>query len=158
MPESMNTAAQYFMIGMESESRAIARGLRRRDPNLLDRLTEQFQHRLFRYLIYLVGNRELAQDLFQETWIRVLERGHQYDGKHEFSTWLMIIAPTVELRCANKKPLPLIPRSSVLVDDENVSALGGSRNGHRRGSRRFIDGNSERECHLCCLSMFAVEH
>lgn len=57
----MNTAAQYFMIGMESESRAIARGLRRRDPNLLDRLIEQFQHRLFRYLIYLVGNRELAQ-------------------------------------------------------------------------------------------------
>src|SRR5712672_3303096 len=88
----MNAAAYFLMIDMESEDRAIARGLRRRDPQLLDRLIEQYQHRLLRYLLYLAGNRELAEDLFQETWIRVLERGHQYDGKHEFSTWLYAVA------------------------------------------------------------------
>jgi RNA polymerase sigma-70 factor (ECF subfamily) len=59
---------------------------------LLDRLIEQYQHRLLRYLVYLAGNRELAEDLFQETWIRVLERGHQSDGKHEFITWLYAVA------------------------------------------------------------------
>ncbi|MGA2360352.1 MAG: sigma factor, partial [Terriglobales bacterium] len=64
----MNAAAYYFVMGMESEASAIARGLRRRDPDLLDRLIEQYQHRLLRYLVYLVGNRELAEDLFQETW------------------------------------------------------------------------------------------
>jgi RNA polymerase sigma-70 factor (ECF subfamily) len=73
----MNAAAHYFTNLMESETSAIARGLRRRDPDLLDHLIEQYQHRLLRYLIYLSGNRELAEDLFQETWIRVLERGHQ---------------------------------------------------------------------------------
>src|SRR5205823_14675765 len=31
-------------------------------------------------------------DFFQETWIRVLERGHQYDGKSKFETWLFAIA------------------------------------------------------------------
>jgi len=60
----MNAAAHYFVNGMESETRAIARGLRRRDPDLLDRLIEQYQHRLLRYLVYLSGNRELAEDLF----------------------------------------------------------------------------------------------
>jgi RNA polymerase sigma-70 factor (ECF subfamily) len=75
----MIAAACYFVNGMESETSAIARGLRRRDPDLLDRLIEQYQHRLLRYLIYLTSNRELAEDMFQETWIRVLERGHQYD-------------------------------------------------------------------------------
>ena len=75
----MNPAAYFLMIDMEYEARAIARGLRRRDPQLLDRLIEQYQHRLLRYLVYLAGNRELAEDLFQETWIRVLQRGHQYD-------------------------------------------------------------------------------
>jgi len=88
----MNAAAYYFTNGMESEASVIARDLRRRDPDLLDRLIEQFQHRLLRYLVYLTRNRELAEDLFQETWIRVLERGHQYDGKHEFSTWLYAVA------------------------------------------------------------------
>jgi RNA polymerase sigma-70 factor, ECF subfamily len=88
----MNALAHCFVNVMESETSAIARGLRRRDPDLLDRLIEQYQHRLLRYLVYLSGNRGLAEDLFQETWIRVLERGHQYDGKHEFSTWLYAVA------------------------------------------------------------------
>src|SRR6266404_9441616 len=79
IPGSMNAIAYWFVNAMESEASAIARGLRRRDPDLFDRLIEQYQHRLFRYLVYLSGNRELAEDLFQETWIRVLERGHQYD-------------------------------------------------------------------------------
>ena len=88
---------------MESETSAIARGLRRRDPDLLDRLIEQYQHRLLRYLVYLSGNRELAEDLFQETWIRVLERGHQYDGRHEFSTWLYAVARNLTIDYLRKK-------------------------------------------------------
>jgi RNA polymerase sigma-70 factor (ECF subfamily) len=88
---------------MDSEASAIVRGLRRRDPDLLDRLIEQYQHRLLRYLVYLSGNRELAEDLFQETWIRVLERGHQYDGKHEFSTWLYAVARNLTIDYLRKK-------------------------------------------------------
>ncbi len=99
----MNAAALYFVNGMESETSAIARGLRRRDPDLLDRLIEQYQHRLLRYLTYLTGHRELAEDLFQETWIRVLERGHQYDGKHEFSTWLFSVARHLTIDSMRKK-------------------------------------------------------
>lgn len=100
---SMNAIAHCFVNGMESESKAIARGLRRRDPDLLDRLIEQYQHRLLRYLTHLSGNRELAEDLFQETWIRVLERGHQYDGKHEFSTWLYAVARNLTIDYLRKK-------------------------------------------------------
>src|SRR5450755_5166343 len=93
----MNAATCYFDNAMAQESTEIARGLRRRDPDLLDHLIEQYQHRLLRYLIYLSGNRELAEDIFQETWIRVLERGHQYDGRHEFSTWLYAVARNLTL-------------------------------------------------------------
>jgi|ERR1051326_4914027 RNA polymerase sigma-70 factor (ECF subfamily) len=99
----MNAATYYFVNGMESETSAIARGLRRRDPDLLDRLIEQYQHRLLRYLLYLTGNRDLAEDLFQETWIRVLERGHQYDRKHEFSTWLYAVARNLTIDFLRKK-------------------------------------------------------
>lgn len=102
MPDTMN-AAYYFVNGMESEAHTIARGLRRRDPDLLDRLIEQYQHRLLRYLLYLTGQRELAEDLFQETWIRVLERGHSYDGKHEFSVWLYAVARNLTIDYLRKK-------------------------------------------------------
>src|SRR5574341_1803423 len=88
----MNLAIYCAATWMTDERAEIARGLRRRDPSVLDRLIEQYQHRLFRYLVYLAGNRALAEDLFQETWLRVLERGRQYDGKSPFETWLFAIA------------------------------------------------------------------
>lgn len=92
----MSTAACWFVNSisnaMEHEGQAIARGLRRRDPELLDRLIERYHYRLYRYLHCLIGNRETAEDLFQETWIRVLERGRQYDGKSKFEPWLFTIA------------------------------------------------------------------
>jgi RNA polymerase sigma-70 factor (ECF subfamily) len=82
----------FFSTLMSDEAKSIARGLQKRDPDLLDRLIEQYQYRLFRYLVYIAGSRERAEDFFQETWIRVLERGHQYDGKSKFEAWLFAIA------------------------------------------------------------------
>jgi RNA polymerase sigma-70 factor, ECF subfamily len=84
--------AVAFSTLMRSEAKRVARGLERRDPDLLDRLIEQYQYRLFRYLFYITGDKARAEDFFQETWIRVLERGHQYDGKSKFEAWLFAIA------------------------------------------------------------------
>src|SRR5271167_2240962 len=113
----MNAAALYFVNGMESETSAIARGLRRRDPDLLDRLIEQYQHRLLRYLVYLTGYRESAEDLFQETWIRVLERGHQFNDKYAFSTWLFSVARNLAIdHMRRKQPASL----DGLMDDDDA--------------------------------------
>jgi RNA polymerase sigma-70 factor (ECF subfamily) len=79
-------------LGRADEGIEIAAGLRRRDPDLLDRLIEQYQHRLFRYLVSLTADRTLAEDLFQETWVRVLERGDRYDGRARFVAWLLTVA------------------------------------------------------------------
>lgn len=84
--------ALTFSTLMQDEAKNIARGLHKRDPDLLDRLIEQYQYRLFRYLVYVAGDKARAEDFFQETWIRVLERGHQYDGKSKFEAWLFAIA------------------------------------------------------------------
>jgi len=84
--------ALFFSTLMSDDAKSVARGLQKRDPDLLDRLIEQYQYRLFRYLVYITGNKERAEDFFQETWIRVLERGHQYDGKSKFEAWLFAIA------------------------------------------------------------------
>jgi RNA polymerase sigma-70 factor, ECF subfamily len=90
-PNLFGQALSFSML-MRDEAKSIARGLQRRDPDLLDRLIEQYQYRLFRYLMYVTGDKARAEDFFQETWIRVLERGHQYDGKSKFEAWLFAIA------------------------------------------------------------------
>jgi len=99
----MFLAAARAMEWTLRENVEIARGLRRRDPELLDRLIERYQHRLLRYLVFLTGNRELAEDIFQETWIRVMERGTQYNGKAKFDTWLFAIARHLVIDWSRRK-------------------------------------------------------
>jgi RNA polymerase sigma-70 factor (ECF subfamily) len=88
----MENSLCLFVNSMQDEAREIARGLRRHDPDLLDELIARYQYRLPRYLWSLTGNREAAEDLFQDTWIRVLEKGHQYDPRWRFEAWLFSIA------------------------------------------------------------------
>ena len=75
-----------------SDTRQIAHGLRQGDVIFLQALVEQYQYRLVRYLIYLLGRRDEVDDLLQETWLRVLERGSSYDGRSRFEPWLFTVA------------------------------------------------------------------
>ncbi|MHB8502207.1 MAG: RNA polymerase sigma factor [Candidatus Acidiferrales bacterium] len=95
----------FFSTRMTEANKALAQGLKRRDPDLLDQLIEQYQYRLFRYLLYLTSSRERAEDFFQETWIRVLERGHQYDGKFKFEAWLFRIARNLVIDWQRQKKM-----------------------------------------------------
>ena len=88
---------------VSSENLAIAQGLKKQNPELLDTLIELYQHRLLRYLLFLTGKREVAEDLFQETWMRVLLRGAQYNGKARFDTWLFTIARNLVIDLSRKR-------------------------------------------------------
>jgi RNA polymerase sigma-70 factor (ECF subfamily) len=87
----------------ETETAKIARGLRERDMQLVADLVERCQHRLVRYLLYLTGRRDYAEDLAQETWVRVLQRGSQYNGRQRFDPWLFAIARNLTIDYLRKK-------------------------------------------------------
>jgi RNA polymerase sigma-70 factor, ECF subfamily len=116
---------------MTDDTASLAAGLRRRDPDVLDCLIEQYQHRLYRYLIFLTGDRVLADDLFQETWIRVLERGHQYNAKSRFESWLFAIARHLVIDVSRRKKIrsleelanPETDQPYEPPDDRSASAL-----------------------------------
>ncbi len=103
---------------LHAENLAIARGLKRNDPEILDRLIETYQHRLLRYLLFLTGRREVAEDLFQETWMRVLLRGAQYNGKARFDTWLFTIARNLVIDLSRKRQMASLDEMSEGGDDE----------------------------------------
>src|ERR1700679_2238776 len=77
---------------VNGDTREIARGLRERDVALLQMLVEEYQDRLVRYLVYVLGRRDEVDDLVQETWLRVMERGRSYDGRSRFEPWLFTVA------------------------------------------------------------------
>ncbi len=103
---------------IQRQNLAIAKGLKRNDPELLDQLIENYQHRLLRYLLFLTGKREVAEDLFQETWIRVLLRGAQYNGKARFDTWLFTIARNLVIDLSRKRQMASLDEMSEAGEDE----------------------------------------
>lgn len=90
---------------VHQENLAIARGLKLREAGLLDELIVRYQHRLLRYLLFLTSSRELAEDLFQEVWIRVMLRGGQFNGNSRFETWLFTIARNLVIDYRRKRTL-----------------------------------------------------
>lgn len=103
---------------IERENAEIARGLKRQDPELLDRLIETYQHRLMRYLMFLTSRREVAEDLFQEVWIRVLRRGSQYNGKARFDTWIFTIARNLVIDLSRKRTMASLDEMREAGEDE----------------------------------------
>jgi RNA polymerase sigma-70 factor (ECF subfamily) len=70
---------------------AIAR-MRRGDPDAIAAMISRYQHRLYRYLLRLVREPAAADDLFQQTWLRVMEKIGRYDARRNFESWLFSVA------------------------------------------------------------------
>jgi RNA polymerase sigma-70 factor (ECF subfamily) len=98
-------AASQAEEQVRQENLAVAEGLKRQDPGLVDLLIVRYQHRLMRYLLFLTASRETADDLFQEVWMRVLTRGGQFNGKARFETWLFTIARNLVIDLRRKRTM-----------------------------------------------------
>src|SRR5262245_24969109 len=99
----MDAVITWIENPMELERVKLAEGLRRGDLDVLDGLIETHQHRLIRYLVSITGNQATAEDVFQETWLHVLERGKQYRPQWNFGVWLFSIARHLVIDLARKK-------------------------------------------------------
>ena len=64
------------------------------NDSAFDALLRRHQEYVFSYIIFLVQNRDLAEDIFQETFTRAIIaiRNHRYQSTGKFSAWLIRIA------------------------------------------------------------------
>lgn len=67
------------------------------DKKAFDLLLSRNQEKLFTYILFVVRDREMANDMFQETFFKVVSRLQQgkYIANGKFSAWLMRIAHNV---------------------------------------------------------------
>ncbi|MBR6975223.1 MAG: sigma-70 family RNA polymerase sigma factor [Bacteroidaceae bacterium] len=61
--------------------------------NAFDILLKRYESKVFSYLLYSVKNQELAEDLFQDVFIKIVVRikNGQYTENGKFSSWMMRI-------------------------------------------------------------------
>ena len=70
---------------------ALAR-MRKGDLDALAVVMDEYETRLLRFLVRLVKDQPVAEDLFQLTWLRVMEKIKSYDPARDFAPWLFTIA------------------------------------------------------------------
>ncbi|HZJ48032.1 MAG TPA: sigma-70 family RNA polymerase sigma factor, partial [Acidimicrobiia bacterium] len=80
------------------------------EKRAFNELVERYQGRLLNFVYRTTGDRERAEDLVQETFIRVYRHLHRFDQSKKFSTWAYTIASNLaknELRNRSRNPLIL---------------------------------------------------
>jgi RNA polymerase sigma-70 factor (ECF subfamily) len=81
---------------------ALAR-LRRGDRDALESIIPEYQHRLYRFLWRMVQEPSVADYLFQQTWVRVMERISTYRDRYTFDAWLFSIARNLAIDHLRRK-------------------------------------------------------
>ena len=80
------------------------------DGRAFQELVERYRLRLLNFVHRIIGDRERAEDLVQEAFIRVYRHLHRFDTSKKFSTWVYTIASNLaknELRNRSRNPLVL---------------------------------------------------
>ena len=84
------------------------------DAEAVRPLIERYRKPLAAVLQRALGSSPEVDDVFQETWIRVVRSAHRYDPDQRFSSWLFAIAwNLVKDRWARRAP----------VDDVDMAAM-----------------------------------
>jgi RNA polymerase sigma-70 factor (ECF subfamily) len=76
---------------------------RRRDEEAFSLLFARYRAPITSYVFRLVGNRNEAESLAQEAFLRVLEKADHYDYPRRFSTWFYTIARNLATDFLKKK-------------------------------------------------------
>src|SRR5262245_14351882 len=103
---------------------AIAR-LKRGDLHALEEVMAPYKQGLHRFLLRLTHVTATAEDLFQQTWLRVMEKIGRYDARHPFTPWLFSVARNLAIDYLRQR------RTSSLdiVDDSGTAPIDRLRGG-----------------------------
>jgi RNA polymerase sigma-70 factor (ECF subfamily) len=78
------------------------------DARAFQELVARYRGRLLNFVHRMIGDRERAEDLVQEAFVRVHRHLHRFDPAKKFSTWIYTIASNLaknELRNRSRSPL-----------------------------------------------------
>lgn len=89
----------------------------------------QYRDIVYGYLVRLCHDRDLAEELTQETFYQAVKRWKKYEGKSKISTWLCGIARNQFLLVMRKQPAtslddvpePSVPDFSEMVADRSMA-------------------------------------
>ncbi|SEV87444.1 RNA polymerase sigma-70 factor, ECF subfamily [Prevotella sp. khp7] len=97
-----------------------------------DELLSRNQEKIFTYIMYVVKDEDLANDLFQETFLKVITKlqNHQYSDTGKFVWWITRIAHNVIIdhyRAQKSSKIVEAPKENDLSNLRSASVMGDNR-------------------------------
>lgn len=111
---------------MERTDELLMEAYRDGDQSAFPLLVHRYRNLLYGYLMRMVNNSEIAEDCFQETFLRVHRKAHVYRTGARFKSWLYTIATRIaidNLRRAARQPQTdsLDPDDPIQMDHRDPS-------------------------------------
>lgn len=88
----MDLPATLSTIGAEADDATLMLRYRNGDVRAFEQLYQRHKGALYRYLQRLCRSQEVANDLFQEVWSKVIASRERYEARAKFTTFLFHIA------------------------------------------------------------------
>ena len=112
--------------------------LRKGDAAAFDDVYAEFNTRLFTFLVRLSRRRDVAEDLLEETWLRLVKHAHRLRPDTRLGAWLFTVARNLHVSYTRSRVLEGSAAASLM-------ALWPFNPDHRRRSRRRLPPSSSAE-------------
>ena len=114
-------AIQNKVVGPVSEELTLVQAAKRGDDSAFEELVRRYDRNVFRIAQHITQNREDAEDVMQDAFLKAYEKLDQFQGNSKFYTWLVRIAVNESLMRLRKR------RTGKMVSiDEDVETEEGS--------------------------------
>lgn len=90
-------AARESVRVIEDPDHDLVRRWHAGDENAFEQLVRRHEKKVFRLLLRMMGNREEAEDVTQETFLSLHRHGHRFRGDARFSTFVYRVASNAAL-------------------------------------------------------------
>jgi RNA polymerase sigma-70 factor (ECF subfamily) len=87
----------------------LVRRVRAGDADAFDAAHALFNARLFGFLARLAGNRDVAEDLLEETWLRFVERADRLTPDTRLGPWLFTVARNLHVSHCRARAVEMSP-------------------------------------------------
>ena len=103
---------------MEAGDEQLMLAYREGDAGAFEQLYQRHKGKLFRFVLRSIRDRAVAEELYQEIWMRAIEARARYEVQAKFTTWLYTIAHNRLVDHWRKRGLQLVS-----LDQEEASAV-----------------------------------
>jgi RNA polymerase sigma-70 factor (ECF subfamily) len=81
--------------GGEETDAALLKRFARGQPDAMERLVQRHGSTVYAFVRRILGNEPLADDVYQEVWLKVIRYANRFEGRSRFSTWLFQVTRNV---------------------------------------------------------------